>query len=349
MSENQLAQKVKTLRKRKGYSQEALAEISGLSLRTVQRIENENRNPSGDSLKRLSTALGVSPDYLLEWEPNENSNFLLILAFSPILCIINPFLAILVPLILWSVKKNQIRGVKRLGVKILKIQTVWIVLFFVFRTINFLRLKYIIGNTQAFVGDEWDSFLSDVETQSFLKTLFIAANVLIVLIITYKTYRNNQMKSSKLIINRLIVKNFIFLLIVSIFTSCHQKDETNLQKYIEPCEYNIMSFQVNDVANFDYVKSYITNESYISILGDSIFNVTDELGKLLFDGNNFTYEIIDDSLILSHNKQRLSYKLLELNPNSFSFEIDNKYFNRLDMVKPKNKRRKVQTAVKIEY
>ena len=78
MSENQLAQKVKTLRKRKGYSQEALAEISGLSLRTVQRIENENRNPSGDSLKRLSTALKVSPDYLLEWEPNENSNFLLI-------------------------------------------------------------------------------------------------------------------------------------------------------------------------------------------------------------------------------------------------------------------------------
>ncbi|WP_394697621.1 helix-turn-helix transcriptional regulator [uncultured Sunxiuqinia sp.] len=30
-------------------SQEALAEISGLSPRTVQRIENENRNPSGDS------------------------------------------------------------------------------------------------------------------------------------------------------------------------------------------------------------------------------------------------------------------------------------------------------------
>lgn len=35
-----LAKKVKELRKRKGYSQEELAEKSGLSLRTVQRIEN---------------------------------------------------------------------------------------------------------------------------------------------------------------------------------------------------------------------------------------------------------------------------------------------------------------------
>jgi transcriptional regulator with XRE-family HTH domain len=35
-----LAKKGKELRKRKGYSQEELAEKSGLSLRTVQRIEN---------------------------------------------------------------------------------------------------------------------------------------------------------------------------------------------------------------------------------------------------------------------------------------------------------------------
>lgn len=100
MSDNQLAQKIKALRKSKGFSQEALAEISGLSLRTVQRIENENKNPSGDTLKRVSSALGISPDYLLDWQPNENPNFLLILAFSPILCIINPFLGIIVPLIL---------------------------------------------------------------------------------------------------------------------------------------------------------------------------------------------------------------------------------------------------------
>lgn len=201
MNNNPLAQKIKTLRKSKGYSQHALAKASSLSLRTVQRLENENKNPSGDSLKRLSGALGVSPDYLLEWEPNENPNFLLILAFSPILCIINPFLAILVPLILWSIKKNHIRGVKALGIRILKIQTIWLISFFSFRTFNYLRLTHKVSNTKYFIGNEWDSFLMDIETQSYLKIFFITINVLIVLIISFKTYFNNQQNKSTLIIN----------------------------------------------------------------------------------------------------------------------------------------------------
>lgn len=349
MNENQLAEKVKTLRKRKGYSQEALAEISGLSLRTVQRIENENRNPSGDSLKRLSTALGVSPDYLIEWEPNENSNFLLILAFSPILCIINPFLAILVPLILWSIKKNHIRGVKNLGVKILKIQTIWLVSYFIFRTMNFLRLKYIVKNTQAFVGDQWNSFLSDVETQSYLKTFFIVANILIVLVITYKTYRNNQLNNSKMTINSTIMKSCLLLFTILIFSACDKKTQTTSRQYIEPCEYNIMSYQVKDVTYHDSVKNYLSDNSYISIIGDSTFNVTNELGKLLFNGNKFGYKIINDSLILSDSKQRLTYKILELSPNSFKLEVNNKYFDRIDMIKPKDKRRRDEKTVKIEY
>ncbi len=349
MNENQLSQKVKALRKSKGYSQEALAEISGLSLRTVQRIENENRNPSGDSLKRLSSALGVSPDYLLEWEPNENSNFLLILAFSSILCVINPFLAILIPLVLWSIKKNHIRGVKSLGVKILKIQTIWLVLYFIFRTINFLRLKYIIRNTQAFVGDQWDSFLSDIDTQSYLKTFFIIVNILIILFITYKTYRNNQLNNSKLTINRPIMKNYIFLIIILSLSACNKKIQTTSRQYIEPCEYQIMSYQVKDVAYHDSVKSYLTDASYISIQGDSIFNITNELGEFLFNGSNFTYKIVNDSLILSNNEHRLSCKILELSPNSFKLEVDNKYFDRIDVIKPKEKRRRVEKTVKIEY
>lgn len=62
MSNTQLGQKVKRLRNRQSLSQEALSEIAGLSLRTIQRIEKENKNPSADTLKRLSSALNVSPD-----------------------------------------------------------------------------------------------------------------------------------------------------------------------------------------------------------------------------------------------------------------------------------------------
>ena len=349
MNENQLSQKVKALRKRKGYSQEALGEISGLSLRTIQRIEKENKNPSGDTLKRLATALGVSPDYLLEWEPNENSNFLLILAFSPILCVINPFLAILVPLILWSINKNKIRGVKTLGIRVLTIQTIWLVSYFIFRTINFLRLKYIVHNTRAFVGDQWDSFLSDIETQSYLKIFFVVINILLILFITYKTYRNNQLTNSKLNINSSIMKNCLFLFSILLVTACNTKTQAPSRHYIEPCEYEIMGYQVKDVSYHDSIKSFLTKESNISIIGDSIFNVSEDLGNFLFNGTQFTYKVIEDSLILINNRQKLSYKILDLSSNSFRVEVKNKYFERIDMTKPKGKRRKITKTIEIKY
>ena len=53
MKNKNLSKKVKELRKRKGFSQEELAENSGLSLRTIQRIENGETEPTGETLKRI--------------------------------------------------------------------------------------------------------------------------------------------------------------------------------------------------------------------------------------------------------------------------------------------------------
>jgi len=61
MKSTALANKVKELRTSKGLSQEELAVRSQLSLRTVQRIEGNETEPRGDTLKRLSTALSVPP------------------------------------------------------------------------------------------------------------------------------------------------------------------------------------------------------------------------------------------------------------------------------------------------
>jgi len=55
---------IKELRLRSGLSQEKLAEVSGLSLRSIQRIENNNTIPRGDSLKRIAEALKVSIEEL---------------------------------------------------------------------------------------------------------------------------------------------------------------------------------------------------------------------------------------------------------------------------------------------
>lgn len=82
MNDNQLARKVKALRKSMGFSQEALAEIAGLSLRTVQRIENENKNPSGDSLKRLSTGTIIARNGLMMQRIGEKARINKKLVFS---------------------------------------------------------------------------------------------------------------------------------------------------------------------------------------------------------------------------------------------------------------------------
>lgn len=70
-----LAQRVKELRNRKGISQEILAEASGLSLRTIQRIENNETAPRGDTLKRLAIALDTTPDDIVDWKIQEDKSF----------------------------------------------------------------------------------------------------------------------------------------------------------------------------------------------------------------------------------------------------------------------------------
>jgi len=59
---------IKKLRIDNNWSQEELSEHSGLSLRTIQRIESGN-NASMESVKLLAAAFGVTPDQLIEKEP----------------------------------------------------------------------------------------------------------------------------------------------------------------------------------------------------------------------------------------------------------------------------------------
>jgi len=56
--------KVKSLRLEKSWSQEQLSERSGLSLRTIQRIENGS-SISAESLRLIAEALGADPRELI--------------------------------------------------------------------------------------------------------------------------------------------------------------------------------------------------------------------------------------------------------------------------------------------
>ncbi|MBO3697599.1 helix-turn-helix domain-containing protein [Roseivirga sp. E12] len=59
MNTNTLAKRLREFRVLRGMSQEFLAEESQVSLRTIQRIENEESIPTGETIKRISTALDV--------------------------------------------------------------------------------------------------------------------------------------------------------------------------------------------------------------------------------------------------------------------------------------------------
>lgn len=65
MNQKKLAKKLKELRGIRGMSQEFLAEESRVGLRTIQRIENEESEPTGETIKRLASGLGVEINELI--------------------------------------------------------------------------------------------------------------------------------------------------------------------------------------------------------------------------------------------------------------------------------------------
>ena len=132
MVKSELANRIKALRNQKGMSQEFLADEAGLSLRTIQRIENSESSPTGDTLKRLSKALNTSPDELIDWTIKEDKRYLNFLNLSALTFLFFPLLGILVPFILWTSKKGKIKNLDNLGRTLINFQITWnIALFFI--------------------------------------------------------------------------------------------------------------------------------------------------------------------------------------------------------------------------
>jgi len=126
----EIAKRVKILRNRAGLSQELLAENSGLSLRTIQRIETGVNQATGDTIKKLANALNVTPNELIDWQIKEDNNALLFLNLSQLGFLAFPLLNIIIPLIIWISKKDKIKDVDRVGKSILNFQITWTIAFF---------------------------------------------------------------------------------------------------------------------------------------------------------------------------------------------------------------------------
>ena len=68
----QLADKIMTLRKKSGWSQEELAEKLDVSRQSVSKWESGQSIPELDKVVQISTLFGVSTDYLLKNEPDDS-------------------------------------------------------------------------------------------------------------------------------------------------------------------------------------------------------------------------------------------------------------------------------------
>lgn len=140
MKDLNVSQRVKALRNQKGMTQEALAENSGLSLRTIQRIENNETQPRGDSLKRLAIALKTTPDDLLEWTIQEDKGYLTLMSLSALGFLFFPILGIIIPLVFWILKKDKLKHVDNIGKSILNFEITWSIIFFSYFILMFIGI-----------------------------------------------------------------------------------------------------------------------------------------------------------------------------------------------------------------
>ena len=152
---NETANRIKELRSRRGYSQEELAERSGLSLRTIQRIENGETEPRGDSLTRLAAAFDVTVDDLADWGLVEDKLTLWVMNLSALSLLFFPLLGVLVPLIIWIFKKDKVKGINDAARSLLNFQITWIIVlcvcWIVFFWTVFLRDFELLSPFEHFV------------------------------------------------------------------------------------------------------------------------------------------------------------------------------------------------------
>ncbi|WP_163380946.1 helix-turn-helix domain-containing protein [Cyclobacterium sp. SYSU L10401] len=185
-----LATRVRELRNRRGLSQELLAENSGLGIRTIQRIENGETEPRGDTLRRLASALDSSPDEIIDWTITEDKGFLMALNLSSLGFVLFPLLGILIPLILWISRKGKIKDINYISKEILNFQISWTI-------IVILTYIYFIGSmyyrlSQA--GDISPAVLGNPLVKFAVLGFLYLYNFVLILINTVKIENEKKVK-----------------------------------------------------------------------------------------------------------------------------------------------------------
>jgi len=177
-----LGQRVKNLRLAACLSQEELAEISQISLRTVQRLEIGTTTPRGDTLKRLANALKVTPDDLFDWQTEEDKPFLKLMNLGSLGFLFFPVLGIVIPLVLWIRKMDTVQFAKEMGRSILNFQITWCVVYYGAKLL-FWAATIIYSKNNNEVSVSFYQFIYYYRVTSLF--VFYAYNLMIILMNTW--------------------------------------------------------------------------------------------------------------------------------------------------------------------
>lgn len=143
---NNIGSNIKEIRKRKGYSQEELAEFAKVNLRTIQRIENNKNEPRGTTLNLICSALDITTEDIFDYGKEENSSYLVLFHLSVLAFLFFPLGNIILPLILFFSKKEKIENLNSLGANVLNFQILWTVFSSIFLCSYFyFKIQHIYG------------------------------------------------------------------------------------------------------------------------------------------------------------------------------------------------------------
>lgn len=139
--------KLNEIRKRKGLSQEMLAEQSGISLRTIQRIERSEVNPQPYTLRKLADTLEVdSIELVATTETKNHTAPLRYMILSSMLMIVPLLSNVLIPLAIWYYHRQN-QQIKTLGAHFISLQIIWLIATIVLIVIGRNITLMITGST----------------------------------------------------------------------------------------------------------------------------------------------------------------------------------------------------------
>lgn len=120
MDKTAIAKKIIHFRKQRGITQEMLSEVTGLNVRTIQRIESGEVDPRLYTLRSIADALGVNLEELLPEPTQHELNQIAVLHITPIAFFLFPIIGnVVLPFIFWMLKREDVNGINKHGKDIL--------------------------------------------------------------------------------------------------------------------------------------------------------------------------------------------------------------------------------------